>query len=883
MRRLDSLPRPLLLVLALALAAVSAGYAAVWIFFINDTADLGLVLPSDPPRPFPSIVLVPEGSPAAQAGLRVGDRLLAVNGRRLETMEPYYEEVVKGTPGDPVTLTVERAGSGQPLRISAELGPSKKAGDIHTTPTGWIAHYILINFPVLFVAVGLTVLFARLDDRNVWLLAFLFFGIVAGAPAMSEEGSMHPDVRAFALWYHVTFFGLLPAVCYRLFAVFPVSSPIDRRFPRLKTVFLVLGGGVCIPLGLAVLFDGTTWPVWLAVQAGQRLLGDARPWLVTAYLVGVIVLGLVSLAWNGLRQQTAEVRRKTQVIMWGTLLGVGPHIVIVVASIYLGRSYMTFPFELWAPTVIGLLLVPLSFAYAVVKHRVLEIPVLLRRSARYLLVQRGFTILLGLLGVTISMLFVGRASRMIPLGDHQDIYKQLMIVAAFGGAVVWAGARAHRRVAERVDRAFFRSAYDARRVLENLTERARQATTVDELARQLRFHVKAALHPTTLAIYLESSEGRLEEQTSEPPTEFATLPADLPLLIDLEKDCRPWDVEPSSNGEDRQPDFLQALQAECLVPMPGRDGRLVGLLVLGPRLSEEPYSGEDKRLLAAVAGQAATALESIRLAEEMFQIREKQAQLIMQEKMAALSNLVAGVAHEMNTPLGVAISSMTTVDRCATQIVDAVDAGGNDVDFKSDPRLSRVLSLLKENARATNEAGRRMAGLVGALRDFASLDEAEMQKFDLRTGLDSTLSLIHREKIGNAQVVKDYEEIPPIYCRAQQVNQVFMTLLVNAFEAMQGEGTLRIHTAVNGNHVNVGISDTGKGIPRDQISKLFDIGFAAKSSRMGMGLGLPTSRNIIDRHGGALSVESEVGQGTTFRISLPVQSAAGEREQTAGA
>ena len=326
MRRLDSLPRPLLLVLALALAAVSAGYAAVWIFLSHGTADLGLMLPSDPPRPFPSIVLVPEGSQAARAGLQVGDRLLAVNGRRLETMEPYYEAVVNGTPGDTVALTVERAGEDQPLRISAELGPPRDPSDIHTTPTGWIAHYILKNFPILFVVVGLTVLFARLDDRNVWLLAFLFFGIVAGMPAMSVEGSMHPAMRAFALWYHVTFFGLLPAVCYWLFAVFPVSSPIDRRFARLKTVFLALGGCLSIPLGLAVLLDGTTWPLWLAYQAGQRLLGGALPWLLSAYLVGVIVLGLVSLAWNGLRPQTAEVRRKTRVIHVGRAAGRGtPH------------------------------------------------------------------------------------------------------------------------------------------------------------------------------------------------------------------------------------------------------------------------------------------------------------------------------------------------------------------------------------------------------------------------------------------------------------------------------------------------------------------------------------------------------------------------------
>ena len=878
MRRFCSLPRPLLLSLALVLAAVSVGYAIVWIFLIHDTADLGVVLPAAPPRPFPSVVLIADDSPAQRAGLRVGDRLLAVNGRRLETMEPYYEAVVNGTPGDTVVLTVERPGVDQPLRLSAELGPSKEAADRHHSLPGWIAHYILKNFPILFVAVGLTVLFSRLDDGNAWLLTAMFFGIVAGAPAMTIEGAIHPAVRGFALWYHVTFFGLMPGMCYWLFAVFPVSSPIDRRFPRLKTILLVPGVVVTVPLGLATLIDGTTWPLWLAYQAGLRWFGGAFIWLLSAYLIGVIVLGLVSLAWNGLRPQTAEVRRKTRVIMWGVLLGVGPQMLIVIVSVYADRAYMTFPFEFWAPTVLALLLVPLSFAYAVVKHRVLDIPVLLRRSARYILVQRGFTVLLGLVAVAVSMLFVARVSEIIPLGDEQTLYKQLMIVAAFGGAVVWAGARAHRRVAARIDRAFFRSAYDARRVLENLTEKARQATTVDELARQLRLHVKAALQPKTLAIYLESPDGSLEAQASEVPDDLARLPADFALLVDLAKHGRPRDVVPSDNAGAGQARILDELQAESLVPMPGRDGRLVGLLVLGPRLSEEPYSREDKRLLASVAGQAAIALESIRLAEEMFQIREKQAQLIMREKMAALSNLVAGVAHEMNTPLGVAISSMTTVERCAAQISDTLDPAQSGTNVRSDARLSLALSLLKESSRTTNEAGRRMAGLVGALRDFASLDEVELQKTDLRAGLDATLALIHGDKIGSVRVLKDYEEIPPVYCRPQQINQVFMTLLVNAFEAMDGDGTLRIHTAANGNHVTVEIADSGRGIPHEQMGKLFEIGFAAKSTRMSMGLGLPTSRNIIDRHGGSLSVESEVGRGTTFRISLPVHSTAGEQK-----
>ena len=872
MERFSSLPRPVLLGLALALAAVSIGHTAVWLFFIKETANLGLVLPADPPRPFPSVVQLTEGGPAEEAGLEVGDRLMAVNGRRLETMEPYYRMVVNGRPGDTVVLLMERVGVDEPGRLTAQLGPPREPEDFHNTLPSWIAHYSLKSFPVLFVAVGLMVLFSRLEDGNVWLLAFLFFGVVAGFPAMEFEGAIHPAIRGFVLWYHLTFFGLLPAVTYWLLAVFPVSSPIDRRLPQLKKVFLVLGTVLSLPLGLATLIDGSTWPVWLAYDTGLRWLGRGFSWLLSGYSVGAIVLGLTSLAWNGLRPQTAEVRRKTRVIMWGALLGVGPHLLIVIASIYVDRPYMTFPFWLWSPTVIALLLVPLSFAYAVVKHRVLEIPVLLRRSARYMLVQRGFTLLLAVVGVAVSMLFVSEVSTLIPLGDGQELYKQLMIVAGFGGVLVWAGTRAHRRVAEHIDRAFFRGAYDARRVLENLTDRAREATTVDELARQLRHHVNAALHPKTLAIYLGSGDGRLQAQASEIPADLTSLPSDLSVLVDVVKHGRPTDVMPSNNGPAAQPRFLRELQAECMVPMLGRGGRLVGLLVLGPRLSEEPYSGEDKRLLGSVASQAAAALESILLAEEMFQIREKQAQLIMQEKMAALSKLVAGVAHEMNTPLGVAISSMTTVERCASQISDVLESAEGPGNVKNDPSVNRALSLLQENSRTTSEAGRRMAGLVGALRDFASLDEAEFQETDLRAGLDSTLSLIHRDKIGRVHVVKDYQEIPPVYCRPRQINQVFMTLLVNAFEAMDGEGTLRIQSASKGNHVTIEIADSGKGIPPAQMAKLFEIGFAPKSTRVGMGLGLPTSRNIVDRHGGSLTADSEVGRGTTFRISLPVQS-----------
>jgi serine phosphatase RsbU (regulator of sigma subunit) len=152
-------------------------------------------------------------------------------------------------------------------------------------------------------------------------------------------------------------------------------------------------------------------------------------------------------------------------------------------------------------------------------------------------------------------------------------------------------------------------------ILEDLVEKTRTATSRDELAALLEHHLNQALQPSSLAIYLETGDGQLSVVRGTVPPELATIPASQPMLAELARHGRPWEV--SSSGNAAQPFVLAPLQPECLVPILGRDGRLVGLLVLGQRLSEEPYSREDKQLLASVASQAGVALESIRLGEKI--------------------------------------------------------------------------------------------------------------------------------------------------------------------------------------------------------------------------------------------------------------------------
>jgi len=249
------------------------------------------------------------------------------------------------------------------------------------------------------------------------------------------------------------------------------------------------------------------------------------------------------------------------------------------------------------------------------------------------------------------------------------------------------------------------------------------------------------------------------------------------------------------------------------------------------------------------------------------QLKEAQDQLILNEKMASLGSLVAGVAHEINTPVGAASSAADVSRRCIERIAQALEAGVGKLE--SNPQLQKVLGLLKENNGIVMEAGDRIGQIVKSLRNFARLDESEIQEADLREGIDTTLILIHHETKGRVTVIKEYDDIPSIYCYPTQLNQVFMNLLINAAQAIEGKGEIRIQTLADATHVHVKISDTGSGITPEHLSKIFDPGFTTKGVGVGTGLGLSISYNIIQKHKGHLEVESRPGEGTTFTLSLP--------------
>jgi signal transduction histidine kinase len=263
------------------------------------------------------------------------------------------------------------------------------------------------------------------------------------------------------------------------------------------------------------------------------------------------------------------------------------------------------------------------------------------------------------------------------------------------------------------------------------------------------------------------------------------------------------------------------------------------------------------------------------LEELLRELKEMQTQLVQTEKMAALGSLIAGVVHEINNPLG-AINSATDVSRRVTRMIaDALDSSASLEDLKDNKKFQNALRTLDSDADVTLEATRRVSRIVQDLKSFVRLDEAAIQEVDLRDGLASTLNLMEHDFGNRIRVVRDFGSIPVVRCNPGEMNQVFMNLLTNARQAIDDNGTITVRTFEEAPNVCIEISDTGVGIPEVHMGRLFDPTITKKGARVKAGLGLFTSYNIVKKHDGNIAVESEVGKGTTFTLTLPAASSKG--------
>ena len=268
------------------------------------------------------------------------------------------------------------------------------------------------------------------------------------------------------------------------------------------------------------------------------------------------------------------------------------------------------------------------------------------------------------------------------------------------------------------------------------------------------------------------------------------------------------------------------------------------------------------------------------LTRTLDELKAAQSQLIQQERLASLGQLVAGVAHELNNPIGFIYANFPHLEEYAQTLLALLDEFRqlpmSEADrHRLDARLAEAdLEFLRQDLMKLIKSGKsgasRVKEIIASLRSFSRLDEAVLKAVRLEEGLDDTLALLHHHYKSRIQVVRDYRLKLPVLCRPGQINQVFMNIIFNAIQAIEGPGTITVRTRAEGGQAVVDIEDTGRGIPAEIRDKIFDPFFTTKKVGEGTGLGLSISYGIIEQHGGHIAVASGPGGGTRFTLSLPL-------------
>lgn len=255
------------------------------------------------------------------------------------------------------------------------------------------------------------------------------------------------------------------------------------------------------------------------------------------------------------------------------------------------------------------------------------------------------------------------------------------------------------------------------------------------------------------------------------------------------------------------------------------------------------------------------------------EIARLQRELELAYKDIAIARLAAGVIHEISTPIASIFSNIEVLRKSLDRVEQTA---GEKLDSKSRSLLATMRSLLDVDRLACE----RIAGIVRSLKVHARVEDDRFERVDLKGLIDDSIRLVNAEYKTRIRIVTEYGDVPPVECSPQLLSQVLLNLLTNAAQAIEGEGTITVRTAVEGDSARISVQDTGAGMTESCKAKIFAMGFSTKPVGVGTGLGLAISRKIVEgKHGGTITFESEQGRGTTFHIRIPLQAMAGKEQK----
>lgn len=251
-------------------------------------------------------------------------------------------------------------------------------------------------------------------------------------------------------------------------------------------------------------------------------------------------------------------------------------------------------------------------------------------------------------------------------------------------------------------------------------------------------------------------------------------------------------------------------------------------------------------------------------------LRETQAQLIQSEKVAALGHLVAGVAHEMNSPVGAVYSTQNTLASATEKLTQTLE-DEHGIEIGESNKLSHIVNTISGASDVIRSSSERITGIVKRLKLFAQLDEADLQSVNLNECIENTLDMFQFHLKPAIKIRKELAHLPAITCYPAKINQLCFQLLSNANRAIEDTGEIVLRTEIQGDEVHFSVSDDGRGIPSEDIDKIFDPGYTAWDLNVGTGLGLAICYQVSREHKGRINVESEIGKGSKFTLTLPIE------------